>query len=477
MGTGEQVVKNTGLMLASNLFQKILKLVLVALIARMLGVSDFGLYSFVFSYVILFGILANPGLDTLNLRDIAQDKKNVKSILATALSLKIVLSLLTLGLVIASITLLGYDNATIFFVFLAGVSVLLDSVSDTFKTVFFSFERVDIVLKLSTVSKIVLLAGSLAALFSGFGVVGLVVAAIFASIVNFLLSVYYCATKIVKPEIRIDSGMWDAWAKMLVKARHFFFLGIFMIVFGKIDIIMLSYFKGNTAVGYYGAAVRLIESLAILSTSFYTTVFPVMSRYFAEQKSVSGLLGKSSKFIIVFSLPTAVGTTIISSQIISVIYGIEFVPAAAALSILIWYTVLNYLSEVFNLQLYSMNRERTVSYIFAFSVSLNIILNFALIPQYSFIGSAVATFVSQLVFIAVAGFILRKELKKLNWLDLLGKPLLASAVMAVAVIFSPEKSIWFVIPLGAIVYFACLFFLRGFSQDEISLIKKAVSRK
>ena len=476
MSAAETILKNTGLVLASNIFQKVLKLFLVALIARMLGVEGFGLYSFIFSYVILFGILANPGLDTLNLRDISQDRKKAKSVLGTALSLKILLSIITLTIVVATITLLGYDRLTIFFVFLAGISVLLDSVSDTFRTVFFSFERVDIVLKLSMISKIVLLAGSFAALFSGYGVLGLVVAAIIASIVNFVISFYYCS-KIVKPEMSIQKGIWRQWAGMLLKARHFFFLGMFMIVFGKIDIIMLSYIKGNTAVGYYDASVRLIESLAIFSTSFYTTVFPVMSRYFSQGKSVERALEKSSKFIIVLSLPIAIGTTLISSQIITVIYGQQFAPASAALSILVWYTVLNYLSEVFNLQLYSMNKERKVSYVFAFSVGLNILLNILLIPEYSFIGSAFATFVSQLAFIVAVACILRKELASVNWVDVLAKPVLACLVMAAAVVFSPEKSIWFVIPFAAIVYFVFLFLLRGISAEEIAIIRKTVQKQ
>lgn len=475
MGHVKIIAKNTGFLFLANILQKAFSLILVFFVARVLGVEEFGLYSFVFSFVALFGILANLGIDHLNLRDVSQDHKIAQEVLGVALSLKILLSIITILAAYFSIIILGYNERTVFLVFLAAFTIVLDNISAIFRTFFIAFEKMHLELIVSFVSKTIFLVGGLLALFSGYGVIGLTISAILAGILNLLLSIYLCTTKIVVPKITFSLNKSK---NMLLKALPFSFIGIFMIVYAKIDIIMLSFFQGNIAVGLYDSAVRLVDSLAIIITSFSTAIFPVMSRFHVQNKELTPtIIEKSLKFILAIIIPIAVGTSILAQQIITFFFGVDFAPAAIALQILIWYSVLNFTALFIYLQLYSMNKEKLVFRIVAVSLTINIILNIYLIPKYSFVGAALSTLFSQVVLLVGVYYYLKKELKSISYTNAAIKPLVASLIMAIPLLVIPsyfQLKVLFLILLGAIVYFIAFYLIKGFSGEEISILKKAL---
>ncbi len=475
MGNVKKIAKNTGFLFAANIIQKAFSLIIVFFAARILGVEEFGLYAFVFSFVALFGILANLGLDHLNLRDVAQDYKRAGEILGVTLSLKIFLSIIAILAACISIIILGYDERTVFLVFLAAFIIVLDNISAIFRTMFIAFEKMHLELIVNFVSKTLFLVGGLTALFSGYGVIGLIITAILAGISNLLLSVYFCSRKIVKPKIIVSVNKSK---NMLLKALPFSFIGIFMIIYAKIDILMLSYMQGNIAVGLYDSAVRLVDSLAIIVTSFSTAIFPVMSRIQVQAKeSIPSIVEKSLKFILAIILPIAFGTSILAQQIITFFFGVDFAPAAIALQILIWYAVFNFTALIIYLQLYSMNKEKLVFKIVAASLLINIILNVYLIPIYSFVGAAFSTLFSQAFLLVALYYYLKKELRSISYIKAAAKPLAASLIMAVPLLVIPayfHANVSFLILLAAIVYFIAFYLIKGFTGEEITILKKAL---
>lgn len=474
MATARNIAKNTGFILATSLVQKALTLLLIVYIARQLGVAEFGLYSFVFSFVAIFGIIANFGLETLNFRDISQNTKNAERILSVSLGLKIILSIISIVLVFVSINLLKYDSFTVSLVMLASFSMVLDTIAATFRTVFVAFQRMELEFIANTISKGFLVIAGFAVLFMGKGVLWLVLVTIASSLINLLLSAYWFFTKFAKPKILFDKTEWKA---MLLAAWPFCFMGIFSIIYAKIDIIMLSSMQGSHAVGLYDSAVRLVESLALIITAFSTAIFPVMNQFFAQKnQSVPLILEKSVKFVSLIILPIAFGTTLLASEIISFIYGGEFFGAGIALQILIWYLALNFVAVVFQLQLNSMNKEILVSKIVAGSVLLNIAMNIFLIPAYSFTGAAIATLVSQFLLTVTLYYFIKKDFRETHILKATVKSFVASAIMSTAILFLPLRLL-LVVPIAAIIYGIAFVAIKGFSETDIQLLKKAVKIK
>jgi O-antigen/teichoic acid export membrane protein len=79
------------------------------------------------------------------------------------------------------------------------------------------------------------------------------------------------SNKFIKPTFQLDLKL----CKYILKESWPLFLtSVFVIIFMRIDQIMLFYMKGTEAVGYYSAAVRIVETLSIIPLAFMTSVFP-----------------------------------------------------------------------------------------------------------------------------------------------------------------------------------------------------------
>ena len=109
---------------------------------------------------------------------------------------------------------------------------------------------------------------------------------------------------------------------MLRELKVFAGLAILNGLFSQSEVIILSLIGGETQVGYYSAALKLVTIWAMLPTSYMTATFPVLSATFQEsrQKAI-GIQNRSLKYLLALAFPLAVGITVTAGAIIPLIYG------------------------------------------------------------------------------------------------------------------------------------------------------------
>ena len=489
MSTVRKIGKNISFLGAANIIQKFLALAMVIYLAQKLGVGDFGVYSFAFSFVLFFSILGDLGIQTMLSREIAKDRSKAPQLLGDALVVKLILFLPVLFLVFISISYLHFFNPLqhpwiiIVFVFLAGVSLLLDSMASLFRMIFFAFQEMKYEFCASSFYKIILVSFTLGVLFLGFGLKEVFFVAVFSSFMNFSFSFVLVIKKFAKPKISFD---FSRYKRLIVSALPFCFLGIGMVLHASVDSVMLSFFKGNLSVGYYSAAMRLISTLGFIPVTFMSAVFPVMASFYASSnKSLTILISKSFKYLLIIILPIAFITTLLSGRIIELIYPTtelnNFAPAATALKILVWFSVLNFLNMVFLNSLVFTDFEKKGFLIVGVSLALNIILNFFLIPMYDFEGAAFASVLSQILFFVLgAYFISRHFFSRMSFfksiIKISIKPLIGSLVIFLFVWFFFFLNFFVLVLFSAIIYLVVLFLIKGFDKQDISFFRKILSK-
>jgi O-antigen/teichoic acid export membrane protein len=238
----------------------------------------------------------------------------------------------------------------------------------------------------------------------------------------------------------------------------------------------------------YSSATRLIYSLSLIPAAFTTSIFPVLSKFFAEKNEAIGMLfNKSLKFMMVLGLPIACGTTLIADKIIAFVYGQEFfqgsligvfegVPfsfSSVSLQLLAWFLLLSFFNAVLLTVLNAIEKERRSSIYLASSVVLNIVLNLVLIQPLGAIGAALASIFSEIVFLALAFNALSKAgLKTFSLAGLFSKPIVIALIMSAAVVLIRDWHILIVIPLAGIVYFLALLALRVIDSEDREIIKQ-----
>jgi O-antigen/teichoic acid export membrane protein len=256
-----------------------------------------------------------------------------------------------------------------------------------------------------------------------------------------------------------------------------FIMNALMIIRGKVDIIMLSRLQSDAAVGIFGVAKKATDYLRIFREGATGAVFPRLSSIQTDSPSAMGdVFGKIIGFFVLIYLPVVVLISFLSKDIIQILFGDKFVIGSTSLVILVWALFLNILSGPAAM-LIIITKEKLAKFVpFVFFLTVfHILLNFWLIPKYSYIGASIS-----LLILAGAGLIIRLVFihslleKRPNFLEILYRPALASIFMGIAIFFSTGIHLFFRLLLAGIVYGIMLLILGEFKKGEYRELKELV---
>jgi O-antigen/teichoic acid export membrane protein len=475
MNIQQRIIKNVGVLVLGNIIHKIFTLVLFVYIARYLGDVGFGQYTFVIAFVNLFQIIIAFGFDLIIQREVARDKTQTSKYISNVVFMRLFFFIVAFVLIVISINLLNYPKDITNLVYLYSFFLLFHYLSQGFRSVFFGYEKMEYEFIIVVANRLFLVPLSILALIQGYSVLGLIIVLIASEFLNLIISFFIFSKRIETPKFEIDL---EVCRSLIQKASPFIFLSVFLSVYHNIDTVMLSKMQGDAATGLYNSAYRLLTSLLIIPFAFMGSVFPVMSRFYKESKdNLKQTFSHALRYLIIIALPIAMGTFLLSDRIIVRVYGGGFIEASIALQILVWGTALNFLnSALFNV-LISMNKEKILTRILVSGIILNVILNYALIPKYSFAGASFATVASEAFFVVWAFYVVSKSLHYFSIHKLTLKPIVASLAMAAFILYFREIiTLFVIIPLAAVLYFAALIILKEFSEEDSKLIRKVLNR-
>ena len=466
METVRRVARNTGVIIAGQIINRLLGLVMVIFLARYLGASNFGIYSFVFAYLGFFGIIMDLGIGSILVREISRDRAKADRLIGNAIIMRIILSLFALGLACLIISFLKYPFDTKLLVYVASLSFLL-SFGGLYGLMFQVNLRMEYPTSVNIFSGLLKLALFLYLIFLKAPLLWFIIAGIIISLPGFFI-ILRLSRRFVRPRFEIDFGIWK---NLLKESWPIALTATFIMIYTRIDQLMLFQMKGAQAVGHYSAAVRLPESLAILPAAFMTSVFPLMSRYFKTSKgALIRVYTLSFKYMLMLIIPIAVGTTLLSKPIIFLIYGERFLPSVSALSVLIWSEIFVFFGIVHNQTLISTNKQR-LDFIFTSTAAvINVVLNLILIPRYGIVGAAIATAISYAWGLVLSLFLSATRPYSVAGWGAMPKPIIASLIMGIYVYYM-RLHLTLAITGGIIIFTLVMFLIRGISRQDMQLIK------
>jgi len=485
MNTAQRIAKNTAVLLSSQVISRLVSFFYIMYTARYLGAEGFGILSFALAFTGIFGVFTDLGLGQLTIREIARDKSLAGKYLTNISAMKIILVVITFGLIALVINLLGYPEQTIRVVYLIALSVISGAFTGIFNSIFQAFERMEYISLGQILSSFLMLAGVIFAMKQGFGVIGFSSLYLIASTIVLGYSLIVLKWRFSNPtsaslawvpwKMGID---WSFWKPTIKEALPFGLTAIFTTVYFRIDTVMLSLMKGNDVVGWYNAAYRLIFVLMLIPTAVVGSIFPVIARlYVSSQDSMRLAYEKSFKYLLIIGLPIAVGTTILADKIILLIYGGEFVPSITALQILIWVALLMFLTYLLGNTLGAADKQRKVLAVTGISAAVNVLLNLLLIPRFSYIGAAITTVITEGVVFILLFYFVSRYLYKVPLHKHMVKLLPATSIMAISVFYLRGIGLLGAIPIGIIVYFVAVYFTKVLSVADLNLFMRILRRR
>ena len=167
----------------------------------------------------------------------------------------------------------------------------------------------------------------------------------------------------------------------------------------EIPIIILGTFSNAEEIGFFRVAQRGAQLVSFGLMAVNITIGPTISKMYhnSELGRLQAVITKSARYTMVYSLPVALIFIVFSYQIITFIYGTEFIEAAFPLIILCFAQLFNASAGLVVLILNMTNNEKIAAIGVGISTFVSLILSVITIPALGATGAAFSMGTSLLI--------------------------------------------------------------------------------
>lgn len=455
------ILKNSGALGLSAVLGKLFYFLLFVLIGRELGPSDFGKFTFALSFIALFAVINDLGLNLLTVREVAADKNLTNKYLNNLVVIKTFLALLSFILVMLLVVFLGYPEKTIKIVFLLALATFFANISFGIRWIFQAYLKLEYDSALGIIQNMFSFGLGYLVLRFNWGINGIGYSQIFVWILILFSSWVLISKKFTPIGFEFD---FEFWRKLLKTSIPFALMLVFTGLYLNLDTVLLSYFKGDQAVGLYNAANRLVLAGKMIPGIVIPALFPIMSEISKRSKEeFDHFLEKSLTLMFCLALPISVGTTFLADKIINLLFGGEFSGSVRALQILVWGMFCMYLSIVMGHGLIAKDYQRINTKITGIGLVISLLVNFSMIQRFGHLGTSVAILTTEF-FVMASGMLYARKLLNFDFKRLLSpfsKVVFATLIMSIVLYLTKELTLVVSIGTGSLSYLATLLSLRG----------------
>lgn len=424
-----KILENTSWLLADRILRLGVGFFVGVWVARYLGPAQYGLLNYASALVGLFGSIATLGLNDIVVRDIVRTPDASEEILATGFALRVAGGFLGFILPVLAVLLIRpTDTLAKLLVVILGFSVFVNSANiikcwfeSQVQSKYIVWVENTVFLIISATKVFLILIGAPLLYFA-------LVLSLEAVLVAFGLFLIYH---------RLHRGFlkWHvnlARARILLKESWPLALSsLAIMLYMRIDQVMLGQMVGNQVVGVYSAAVRICEVFYFIPTILASSLFPAI----VKSKDLGGeiyheRLQKFFTLMVFLALSISIPVTILSKPIINLLLGTEYKGTALILATYTWAGVFVFLGVGSSIWFVNEHLQKFTFFRTILGAFSNVGLNLLFIPHYGALGAAIATIISQAIASFLANVVNRKT-----------RPLFFMQAKALSLRWLPPRSI------------------------------------
>jgi len=391
----QTILKNTFWLWVAEAVDRGISFLVIILLARHFGPTIYGQWAFALSFVATFAILADFGFNTLTVREVARDKSKTAQYIDNMLAMKLILGLISFGLIVFSIKFFNKDAEIVKLVYGLGVYIIIYTFCTFFRAIFQANEKMQYEAACRAVQSISLLFLVVFFIINKSPIINISYAYIISAILGTVVFLIVIWNRFSNFFYEIDIKICK---KILSEAWPFALATAFAVIYGQVDTIMLSIMKTDLVVGWYNSAYALVAVLSIIPGLLMTAVYPKLSDSFLNSKPLFVRLYKASlKYIFLVSIIIFPLLFLFSRPIILLLYGSAYINSVIIFRILLSFSFFLFVNSALTYVLYAMGRQISCIKIMMLGLVFNIILNLLFIPEYSYIGASIAAIIPQIL--------------------------------------------------------------------------------
>lgn len=474
----QSVAQNVSVMLGAQLVTWGSSFLLLYFMPRYLGPEDFGRLYLALSVKMMLGLLIDFGGNYMITKEVARSESVGAKIFSSYIMLRILLWILSLGLVLLASHILGYSRHVHLLILILLVAKFWESGITAISAYFQGIEKMGYPSVGTIIERVFVAIVAVAVLLLGADSIGIAVVMTVGAMVN-LAVMYVYSRKLLRAKFSFDTHIFI----LLRPAMPFFLFSLFSVIYYRIDAVMLASLTTEEVTGWYGGAFRFFDIVMVLPLLYKTAIFPVFSRLWDDKGGLlENTVTQSLRLIIILGMPTAIVLFLFARNIIGLFMGLEaYGPSVMVLKIFALSIPIIYIDIILGSALMgAANRQRSWAIVGFAAIFLNVFANFMLIPYFQSgfsnggIGAAIATLLTELFVMLLAFYLLPREYLRSFQASYLVKPITA-ALMMVPVVLSLRYLMpahWLIsLAAGGLIYLTTLFLLRSFTQEEMHIMR------
>lgn len=438
----KKIYTNAAAQIAGKIATAMIAIFLIKILTIYLGLDGRGIYDKIYTYLSIFSVIADMGLYTISVREMAKHTENPKKmeqISGNILSLRLMsgVGIILLSLLIA-IFLPGYSTPLVLswvgivaFFTLFGIinSSIMSYLQAILKTEFSFIANVSG--KLLTFVLICLIIWILpketTALW--YRLTSVLFAGLAGNILMTVLTFWY-ASRFQKIRLHWDKNYIIKILKLSLPYWVALFLGAISL---KVDIMLLSTMESqniaNKVTALYALPMKIVEVGMMYGTIFLNSLLPVLTTAIEDGRHHDSkkLSAKGFELLMGFGAGISVFLAFFADKIVPFIASYEFLQtidgynSADVMRVVAWIFLFYFVSSLANYILIARNDQKKIIFVNLFIATFNLVGNIIVIPTFSFMGAAYITIISQILLLIISLFLVKKDISvKMFWINGIG---------------------------------------------------------
>jgi O-antigen/teichoic acid export membrane protein len=474
----ELFVKRIGVVGVAQTYNNFKGIILLPIFTRILGSSGYGIWNLILITVSVLQPFILLSLQDAILRFLSpQSKEKIVQGVIT-----VVITVLFTGTIISIIFFFSSDflaniilkepSAT-YIIKISAPFIILDSVNTILLSsfrVFGMIKKYAIILIFKTSLEIALIVFFI---LSGFGLIGAVISITIVAAISLIIILFsiFSYAGFAKPDFLIIKPF-------LIFSLPLIPITLAQFVIQSSDRYVIGFYMGAEKVGIYSAAYGIGVVPLVLSTYLVYVLGPTVYNLYDNGKidKARMYLSYSWKYLLMLSIPSAFGLSILSRPLLLTMTTSKFVPDGVyiiplvVLSIVFWG-----MEQIFMVSLLIFKRRKIFLIAFICGALTNFILNIIFVPQYGILAAAITTLIAYIMITVMIGYSSRRCFTFNLDFPFIAKCILASTGMVLGIwIFNPVDIFGMIISviIGIFIYFCLLFIQKSFGKGELQSIFK-----
>jgi O-antigen/teichoic acid export membrane protein len=398
------VATNSAWLIGDKLVRLGLGLLVTVWLARHFGPETFGLWNYAIAFVAIFGAVSTLGMDGVIVRELVREGADIGALLGTALWLRFGAASMLAGAATSLMAVLRPGEWLPIVLVTANAATLIFQTSQVLDYHFQArmHSRTPVIATntayvAATLLRLALLGADAPIAWLGGTLV------IEAALTGLLL---WWAWR--RDNVTGLRWHWDAaTARLLLRESWpLIFSSVAVVIYMRVDQIMLASIAGDHEVGQFSAALRIAEIWYFIPMSIATAAFPMIVARRSQGEAVyEAYVQRLYDLMAWLGIAVAAAVTVLAPHLTSMLYGTAYAEAGRILEVQIWAGVAVAMSFVHSRWLLAEGLQRYGLLYTVAGALVNVVLNLILIPRHGAVGAAWATVSTQIGLLPIQVFL------------------------------------------------------------------------